>query len=94
MRAGFHPLFQSPTQTLSQAIDEFGDHSQWALYQLDKDLLQVQDYLACLMTALINEAVYTLENYMNEQLLASYSTAVNGMVNHIYDECGKLNCTH
>lgn len=27
------------------------------MYQLDQDLHQVDDYLSCLMTALINEAV-------------------------------------
>lgn len=38
-----------------------GGSSQWAEYKLEQDLMQVQDYLACLMTALIDQAVYDIE---------------------------------
>lgn len=48
-------------QDLYDGIDEFRGTDQWAQFQLDKDIKQVSDYLSCMMTALINEAVYDLE---------------------------------
>lgn len=38
--------------------------SPWTNYKLDQDLRQETDYMSCLMTALINEAVYDIEQYM------------------------------
>lgn len=50
-------------QDLYDGIDNLRGTDQWAEYQLDKDIKQVEDYLSCMMTALINEAVYDLEQY-------------------------------
>lgn len=78
--------------TFFDAVRNFQTTTQWTQYKLDKDLLQVEDYLSCRMTALINEAVYNLESYLDEQRLAQFNAAINGMLSSVSDNCGKLNC--
>lgn len=80
------------TFTHLQAIDEFGPQSQWEFYQLEKDIEQATDYLSCMMTALINEAVYNMESYISGQALPAYSATINAMTSSVGDQCGRLNC--
>lgn len=46
-----------------------------------------------MMTALINEAVYDMENYMSGQALPAFSATISAMTSSVGDQCGKLNCT-
>lgn len=69
-----------------------GGSSQWAEYQLDRDLIQVQDYLACLMTALIDQAVYDIEHYMDQDKLNGFNAAINSVTTQISLRCGAFNC--
>lgn len=50
------------------------------------------DYMACLMTALINQAVYNIEHYISDQDLAKFNQQLTGMTHNIRDHCGQLNC--
>lgn len=45
------------------------------------------------MTALINQAVYTIENYIADQQLDAYNQAVDGMLAWVTNSsCGLLGC--
>lgn len=79
-------------QDFVDASDGFGGSSQWAIYQLDQDLRQTDDYLSCLMTALINQAVYNIEHYISDQDLVKFNQQLQGMTSSITEHCGQLNC--
>ncbi|KAL4855244.1 Dual specificity protein kinase splA [Chlorella vulgaris] len=72
-----------------------GDASEqalWAIYNLNKDLVQLQDWLACKLDTMARDIMFSFEQQMNQQALDGYNTAINAIEEQIAGKCGAQNC--
>lgn len=63
-------------------------------YKLHNDLVQMQDYLTCEMTALIGSSTKNLEDYMDQEMLDSFNNAVSGIYAELATKCPRWNCVY
>lgn len=66
--------------------------SKMAEYKMQKDLKQMGDYLSCVMEGQVSNAVYKIEQRMDQQLIDSFNNAVNGIVTGMTRDCMQRNC--
>ena len=72
--------------TIGLGIDSlFGgpDSTAWQFYQLEKFLVQLAQWVVCMMQAIVSEAVYDIEQSMNQQTLDGFNNAVQGVVQQV-----------
>ena len=54
--------------------------SAWMVYQLEKTIIQAVQYMICRMTEIVSEAVYDIQQTMQQQQLDGFNNAVQGVV--------------
>lgn len=61
-------------------------------YKLHNDLVQMEDYLTCLMTSLIGRETKDLEHYMDQNGLNAFNQAIDGIYSELAGRCWRWNC--
>lgn len=75
-----------------QGFTELEDSSAWTVYKLEKDLVKLQDYLVCEMQRIVSNAMYSLQQTMQQKTLDDFNNAINGVQDYLSQRCYAWNC--